>query len=213
MKLRRKYKPSRVLADPKMVTTPALHGAHTRIERVEVPDYSTKEAGRVKGEDHLILYATTGNSMVKLDLGVPDNGDVPGPIPAPALKHMEKGVQAALNEDAVRVGITRYERVSSEVNPGSEQGWPDVDSVLARIEAPEPKKKITLAINPGLLSDLAAAMDSNEAVYLTLDADNFKKMTGKGREAERWYTGAIKVEPKAEPGALGMLMPIRPIGA
>lgn len=211
MKFRRKFKPSRVLANPKVERRSGLHGAHTRLESVKAIEPANGSEHEV---DHLILYATNGVSMVRLDLGHPEHGDVPGPIPAPALKHMERGVSAALNEDEVRVGITRYDRVSSEANPGGGMtGWPDVDKTLAEVGRPPAKQRLFLGISPKMLSDLAAAMEAEDGVYLVLDEAHFENMTAPGREDERWYHGSVRVEAKRGDDALGLIGPIRPIGA
>lgn len=210
MKIRTKAKPSRILANPKHNRNAGQHGAHTLLEDVTIPAFADVPE---RNEGHLILYAMNGTALVRLDLGVPEHGDEPGPIPAPALKHMERGVSAALNESEVRVGITRYDRVASEVNPGSNHGWPDPGVLLEKIKPPPAKRKLVLLLDPKLVANLAAAMDAEDGVHLILDADNLQQMTAPGREDERWYTGAIRVEGRRDVGSLGVLMPMRPIGA
>jgi hypothetical protein len=208
VKFLRKIKPSRVLGNPKIDRRPATHGALLRAELVEV-----RSGAEPLVEEHHILYATNGYCLVRIDLGVPVHGDVPGPIPAVALRHMEKGVNAALLEREVRVGsITRYERVYSESNPGSQTDFPDVDELEAK--APDPgDRKLTFTFSPAFLSDIAAAMAAGHGVTLSFDADKFKDYeVGDGK----WYEGAVRItphQPERVESATGVLMPIRPIGA
>jgi hypothetical protein len=205
MKFLRKYKPSKVLPNPKVERRSGMHGAHLRRE----PDTFNQD-----GADRSVLYATNGVSVLRLDLGTIEDGDVSGPIPAVALKHLEKGVSASLAATAIRVGITTYDRVASETNPeASGADFPPIDRINSEAVRPPAKKRMFVALNATLLAALASAMDAEDGVYLVLDEDRFEQMTAPGREEERWYHGNMRVEPKSRTDALGMIAPIRPIGA
>lgn len=186
-----------------------------RVEQVEVPE--PHKPSRRQMEDHFVLYVTNQAAMARIDLGKPlDPDDKVGPIPAVALKHMEKGVNARLREESIEVGtITSYTRAYSEEKP-SREDFPDVDKIQAMAEPPKPKRAMTLDLSPELLNNLAAAMGAGYGVKLVLDEEEFAHYTAAGMEEVRWYKGAIKVE--AREGHLagrtsGVMMPIRPRGA
>lgn len=214
MKFSRKIKPSRVLGDSKRNRHhPATHGALLREEDVELPILPS-EQGQPTTEKHHVLYATNGYALVRIDVGAPDKEDQPGPIPAVALKHMERGISARLLESEVKVGkITTYERVYSEDNPGSANEFPDIATLEGKAPEPPDERKMTLTFSPGLLADIAAAMGEGTGLTLTFDADRFKDYEVGGG---KYYSGGVRITPHSRQyveRATAVLMPIRPIGA
>lgn len=217
MKFFRKIKPSKVLGS--RTQQHAIQGAMVEMEKVmtQVPG---AKPGQKEPRDHLVLYATNSYSFVRIDLGLKDSMDEPGPIPAEALRHMEKGVTADLGMDEVRVGITRYERVSGDFPNGDRQGkdFPDFEKVISKAWPRDPQagNKLTININPKLLMAACEAIGETENVQIILDLRNAQEYPGQKR---KWYSGAMKMKPYDEEydrhkvnEAEAYLMPIKPIG-
>lgn len=223
MKFTRKIKPSKVLGTRKMKA--AIQGAIVRLERVP-----TRKAGHgpqdVEPVDHLVLYATNTYSFIRIDLGVKDSMDEPGPIPGVALRHLEKGVSADLGMDRIRVGITQYERVTADAPNADTSGenFPVFEEVMDKHwREPSGANKLTINLNPRLLLAAAEAIGEPDQVQLTLDLRKTKeyepkvytpaeraKRKGKTR---RWYSGAMKLtgrNKQQDNPAHGFLMPIVP---
>lgn len=226
MKFKRKLKPSKVVGTRGQV--PAIQGAMVRLERVP-----TRKPGGSPGEmvpkDHLVLYATNAYSFIRVDLGVKDNMDEPGPIPAIALKHLERGVHGDLGLDRIKVGITEYQRVLADAPHADVSGakFPDFETVIYdRWKDPQGSNILTLDVNPRLLLDAAEAIGSPEEVQITLDLRDFeeyeskvlspeekKKVKGKRR---RWYNNVFKIKARTksheDEDAVGFVMPMKPFG-
>lgn len=212
MKFLRKIKPSKVLGQKG--APHRIQGAMVRVEVVEEPKPGGS-ASEKEHFEHLILYATNAYAFVRIDLGRNYDADQPGPIPAAALRHMEKGVLALLGEKEIRVGITRYDRVMGDFphdsDPRHEDDFPD----MAKVTPAEPRGEdaLTLNVNPTLLKDLADAMDAPHNIQLTFDLRERKPLLGRKR---KWYGGAIRVKPSdrhyGNPSE-AVLMPIKPEGA
>lgn len=213
MKFLRKIKPSKVLGDK--FQRQAIQGAMVHVETVptQIPGGTPSQT---RPEDHLVLYATNSYSFVRIDLGVKDSMDEPGPIPRAALQHMEKGVAVELGLDFVKVGITRYERVAGDFPKGDAKGerFPEFESAVDKHWRSDPKgaNKLTLNLNPKLLLAAAEAIGEPEHVQITLDLRKAKEYP-KGKR--RWYNGAMKMmgaEKRRENPAQVFFMPIKPIG-
>lgn len=219
MKFVRKFKPSRVVAKDgnKLLKSRAIEGALVKIEPVP----TVKPGGRPSEKevrDHLVMYVTNTWVIVRLDLGVKETMDEPGPIPAAALRHMEQGVGFQLGIDKVRVGIVEYDRVFAD-SPDqiSEDAFPDWEKVLRKNgwkNDPSGVNKVTLGVDPRLLLSLAQAMGSEEGVELTFDL----RLTNEyPRKKARYITGPMRVQARNEEGWKGnladsYLMPMRPLG-
>lgn len=210
MKFLRKVKPSKIVGGKHMVHR--IQGAMVRSEMVE----KVKPGGQGKHlVEHLILYATNSFGFLRIDLGAKENGDEPGPVPAVALRHMEKGVISELGESEIRVGITHYQRVMGDfphdADPRHEDDFPE----MSKVTPPEPRGEdaMTLNINPTLLKDIADAMGESQNVQLTFDLTKRKPLVGRKR---KWYGGAIRVKAPMKQWqneSEAVMMPIRPPGA
>jgi hypothetical protein len=195
---------------------PILTGAFVKSEKVKVPDLS-RSPKDTKEVDHLVAYATNSYAFVRVDLtdaGIAEDGDVPGPIPAVALKHLERGVQAELGEKEIVAGITHYDRVISDevtvggkqrYQPGEEVQYPDWHALYPEFG----ENTISIGINAQLLADLSAAMATgNNGVIIELDADKLKPVSG---SKEKTVLSVMKVKTMGHlrDRAEGLLMPIR----
>lgn len=217
MKFFRKFKPSRIVAKKeKNRLSRAIEGALVRIEPIptRVPGGKPSE---VELKDHLVMYVTNNFCIARLDLGVKDPFDEPGPVPAVALRHIEQGVNFSLGEKKVRVGITEYDRVfvQSPDHIGEEK-FPDWEDLLDRHgfkNEPTSVNKVTLDLNPELLLGLAQAIGSPDSVTMTFDLRGTNEYP---RKKTRYVTGPVRVqgrtEPDEHPVADAYLMPMRPIG-
>lgn len=218
MKFLRKFKPSRILAKQNdHFKTRAIEGALVRAEPVP----TLKPGGRPdekEVKEHLVMYATNTWTMVRLDLGVQDPFQEPGPVPLPALRHMEQGVNFDLGLEKVRVGIVEYDRVFAD-SPDDipEERFPDWETVLQKQgwkHDPSGTNKVTLDIDPRLLLALAQAMGSEESVQITFDLRLTKEYP---KRKSRYVIGAMRVQARneeswREPLADGYMMPMRPLG-
>lgn len=225
MKFGRKIKPSKVVGDKGK--RPAIQGA-----LVEVEPVPTRKPGGAPSEmevkDHLVLYATNSYVFARVDLGVKDNLDEPGPIPMVALKHLERGVHGDLGLDRIKVGITEYERVLAEAPHAdtSADAFPDFEKVIDQHwKDPQGSNMLTLDVNPRLLLAACEAIGSPEEAQLTFDLRQFKefesrvlspeeKKKAKGKR-RRWYSGVFKVKARIKPEeneAVVFVMPIKPYG-
>lgn len=224
MKLtRKKLKPSKALG--KKGSAPKLRGGMVKVEPVptRVPGRNEKEP-----KDHLVLYCTNGFTFIRVDLGVKENMDEPGPIPAEALKHIEKGVAAELGLDFVKVGITRYERVLADAPYADVSGeaFPDFEETMDKHwSEPRGSNRLTLNVNPKLLLDAAEAIGAPDNIELVFDQRKFIELEHRVQSAKerrqhkgkrrRFYSGPIKMLPRkqiaeSENPAMGYLMPILP---
>jgi hypothetical protein len=213
MKFWRKIKPSKVLGGK--MSKHSIQGAMVHIETVptQVPG---GKPGQTEPKDHLVLYATNSYCFVRIDLGVKDTSDEPGPIPREALVHMEKGVNVELGMDEIRAGITRYARVSGDFPNGDQKGrdFPDFEEVISKHWPRDPQagNKLTIDVNPKLLLAAAEAIGEPEHVQITFDLRNAKEYP---KQKRRWYSGALKIKPREkhrDHPAEVYLMPIKPIG-
>jgi len=215
MKFPQGVKLSKVLA--KDTWRPILTGAMIRTEKVEVrdPDPKRKSGARTTVE-HLIGYATNSYTFARVDLGVPGDDDAPGPVPAVALKHAEKGVEVELGEKKITAGITHYDRVISDApykgkerEPGEEVIYPTWDSVYPEFG----ENVLKIGINPQLLFDLATALGSaKQGVVIELDMDKLKDIKVIGLAVGgKQVLSAMKVKPMGplREQAEGIIMPIR----
>lgn len=188
MKLLKRFKPSKVLSRNRV--RPMLTGAMVRQERV----------GEV---EHLVLYATDAYCFLRLDLGVKEEGDFEGPIPAVALQHIQRGVNVTLGEKEIVAGITRYDRVIAE-DPRFEVGQ-DVPFPRHENLRPEHGRGVfRVGINPTLLKNLADGMGSEASVILEFDMNLIDPRTPANN-----YLRAIKVLSPRRGEAEGLIMPIR----
>jgi hypothetical protein len=224
VKFNRKIKPSKAVGKPGQ--KPVIQGALVKLETVP----TQKPGGGpndMEPKDHLVLYATNAYSFIRIDLGVKDSMDEPGPIPAVALKHLEKGVSADLGMDEVRVGITRYERVTADGYPHADtsgDSFPDFEEVMDKHwREPKGANELTVNVNPRLLIAACEAIGEPDDVQITLDLRKAKdyepqvytpeereKRKGKVR---RFYSGAMKLtgaQKQDKHPAIAYLMPITP---
>lgn len=208
MKLPRLVKPSKALSRDDM--RPVLTGAMVREEEVPIPADRQGPSGPTT-QTHLILYGTDSYVFVRIDLGAPDHDGTeenrPGPIPAVALKHMERGVNAILDEKEIVAGITRYDRVIAEdwgQTPGDEINFPEYDKLVPDFS----KKTFRLGINPRLLMNIAEALGCGPREILYLDFDRAKFEGPEGGEVH--YHTVFKVStPRTSGQAEGLMMPVR----
>ena len=218
MRLPRFLKLSKVVAKDDM--RPVLTCAFVREEEVEVIDHSRPPVmgkSQKKLEKHLIAYATNSYTFVRVDLGLPnleDDGEgvnVGGPIPLPALQHMERGVHFTLGEDQIKAGITSYDRVISEYlaeKPSDEEGtpnFPDWHNLVPEFG----KKTIKIGLNPRQLYELAQGMGMTrtDGIVLELDSEKLKPLERDGDA--RQVLSVMKVSIPSKPEAEGLIMPIR----
>lgn len=219
MKFWKKFKPSRVVrksGEPGSFTH-AIEGALLKVEPRETKQHGA--GGKKVTEDHLILYATNAQVFVRIDLGAGDRGDLPGPIPLPALRHMENGVLAELGEKEIRVGITHYDRVFTDgllVDPPAMESFPEWDEILKKEgirSDPNGRDHLTVDLDPKLLLAAAEAMGETKRVKLTFD---LRKTYQYPRQKRRWYRGPVRVKPSDDfyrtPHSEALLMPIVPFG-
>lgn len=219
MKFARKFKPSRVAAKGRSEfrKTRAIEGALVKTEPVP----TVKPGGRPtekEVKDHLVMYVTNAHVIVRLDLGVKNTFNEPGPVPVAALKHMEQGVDFQLGMDKVRVGIVEYDRVFAD-SPDEigEEKFPDWEKILAKNgwkNEPTGANKVTLVVNPRLFLSLAQAMGSEEGVQITFDLRLTKEYP---RKKARFVNGPMRVQACNEESWKGnladaYLMPMRPLG-
>jgi hypothetical protein len=195
-----------------------LTGVLVKSEKVEVldpdPSKGLKETMKV---DHLVAYGTNSYCFVRVDLtaaGIADDGDVPGPIPAVALKHLERGVQAGLGEKEIVAGITRYDRVISDAvttggdqryKPGEEVQYPNWHNLYPEFS----ENVVKIGLNAQFLADLAAAMGTgNNGVVLEIDMDKLRPVSG-SKEKTVLSVMKVKTQGHLRDRAEGLLMPMR----
>lgn len=217
MKFLHKFKPSRVVARKDSHTkSRAIEGAVIRSEPVP----TRKPGGKPKDteiRDHLVLYATNTWSIIRLDLGVQDPFQEPGPVPMEALRHMEQGVQFGLGLDKVKVGIVEYDRVFVDSPDDiAEEQFPEWERTIKKLgwkNEPSGVNKVTVDLNPKLLLALAQAIGAEEGVRLTFDLRLTKEYPG--RKKSRYVTGPMRVQNRnaetSERVADSYLMPMLPL--
>lgn len=197
MKLPDGLKPSKVLQG--VSDRPGLDGALVRVEKKPGTRFS-----------RLVLYATNSYVFLRAVLG-PEGDGTEGPVPAVALRHMEKGVHFELGEKEIVAGITRYDRVMSEFTKDRE---PEkyVQDKFEELKPPQPKRAFRIGLNPLLLWELAQGMGAgkHDGISIEFDLDKLTEVEfGPKENHYSTYNKAMTVELIRDNETEGIIMPVR----
>lgn len=167
-----------------------------------------------KDKDGYWLLATDGYIMAKVPVKADlesDDMPVEGPIPANAMKHIErmpnKGLKAVWSfftarSNEVQVGEdTTYKRREVSMQP------PKFLDVLK--DAREIKKPLKIGFDSVLLKNLADALGT-EQLEVTIDLDALDTPERGAEVPVHFYTKALVVEPNGQKdGRIGLQMPVK----
>jgi hypothetical protein len=220
VRLPTQFKISKIAGAAASALRPTLSGTWARREKVKVQRYvpvsGIKSEKRQVEEEHLVLYATDSYVFVRVDTGmIEPEGDVEGPIPLEALKHMERGVVVKLGEKEIVTGITHYDRVLAErlgyeenrkEKPYPQERWEELSPARA-------KEPFRVAIGPDVIGRAAAAMGASGKSGPGLELE-FDMAEAIGLGKAKTYLKPIRIRPLGggqlgTVSAEGILMPIR----
>lgn len=179
-------------------TRPILSGALAKLEKVKVKVWhhpsGERSVQKDEEEEHIILYATDGYCFVRVDAGVPGHGDVEGPIPLEALKHMERGVNCDLGEKEIKAGITRYDRVMAEAAMVEPDKYPQ--EKWDELTPGKIKRPFRVGIGADVIARAAAALGATgrgDAIELEFDLEETSRI--EGEQGWETYLKPIGVRP------------------